>query len=1296
MSIRQNRLWPLVFSVALTACGAPDVTSTPGPETPSAASPLADDGSWRVSASQGVVSLVSDEPQATLHLRTASVAIGQRSELRLPSLVGAGAPTLPWEHCVEEVVPRATGVEQRWRFDARPPTGGDLVVRVGLDGASFTSADADGLHFSARPGTSLVYSHATWVDADGRRVEVPARWEDSAIVLRVPAEALRDARYPAVLDPVLQQSIVPGPTPASGNPARGGEFPSLAVSPDGTVGLAAWFEVRVVVAPGASLPSNSNNVIVARFNTATGEVLDPAGIPLANYLTFASTTLPDLSVAATPGGFRVAVPTSTALSIYTVPFSGPLTDAPRQIARAGATVTAGGMACTATVCLAAATINSGVMIAARFAAGTGLLLDAEPVTIATARENPSVGTNGTDFLVGWSNSTPTVTRVRSTATVPVDVPPVPLTGVSTTPLAITGDAASWQVAWNSRTTVAQTSSTTQVALLRPDNLQVMGAGPVTLGPAKPSEGPAMARVGTNLGVAWSIGDLNPSLRFARVNAATGALVDASPQTVSTTRFSQVVSAAIVGLADRWIIGGQWTSTSPSSSAPSRQWVRAVPITGAAAPSDAQVMDLGVVAAIQDDPVVAFDGTNALVVWRERRNGSGTGIYAARVRGSDGAVLDVPAVPLSAVGSCPAVTAGGGRWFVAWSDGTNCSGLVQGARLSAADLSVLDATPVRLTPVAYATSQYSVRGLGFDGTSFVAMLTQADGFYQVRVDPADGRVLSPSGTLVAARSAYSGNALPLSCDVTGCVTWGSRSVTSGGQTTLSVYAQGLPGSLHATFSRTIFSTTSTSTVVGADVSVRGRTVTAALGTGTDIFSTTRRMTLSRSTLSPDGTSYALVTGAPASRSSQSSYRISADPDGTTLYGALVDDRLSTFDVGEDLSIAAPGLGVSSASIGLLSSTEWRLNNLGSRRWLITWREFAPASPYGNYRLRAAIVGPSPAPAALGAACTTAAGCVSGFCADGVCCNTACGLGLTNDCVACSVATGASVNGTCATRASGSVCRASVGVCDVAETCNGVLLSCPADGFRTDGSPCDDSLSCNGSETCRGGACQAGTARVCDDGNPCTTDRCVEPGTCTTAPITSCTADGGTADVGTADVGVTDGGTTDAGATDAGTTDVGTTDVGTTDVGTTDAGTTDVVATDVVATDVVATDVVATDVVASDAGTTDAGRRSDVPVTDVTDAGLPSIDDATADASGLGDDAAASDADGTAGDDAGPVTSTPTSGCGCRTGTTSGPSAMWWAIGLLGALSRRRRGRRTVDLTRPISQPSPRPTPGVEPQ
>jgi hypothetical protein len=104
---------------------------------------------------------------------------------------------------------------------------------------------------------------------------------------------------------------------------------------------------------------------------------------------------------------------------------------------------------------------------------------------------------------------------------------------------------------------------------------------------------------------------------------------------------------------------------------------------------------------------------------------------------------------------------------------------------------------------------------------------------------------------------------------------------------------------------------------------------------------------------------------------------------------------------------------------------------------------------------------------GAACTAAAQCTSGFCVDGVCCNSACGGGATNDCQACSTAAGAPTNGTCATAAAGTLCRPAAGSCDAPEVCDGSATACPADVVLPSGTvcrpiagPCDAQEACDG--------------------------------------------------------------------------------------------------------------------------------------------------------------------------------------------------------------------------------------------
>ncbi|MFT3774784.1 MAG: kelch repeat-containing protein [Minicystis sp.] len=116
---------------------------------------------------------------------------------------------------------------------------------------------------------------------------------------------------------------------------------------------------------------------------------------------------------------------------------------------------------------------------------------------------------------------------------------------------------------------------------------------------------------------------------------------------------------------------------------------------------------------------------------------------------------------------------------------------------------------------------------------------------------------------------------------------------------------------------------------------------------------------------------------------------------------------------------------------------------------------------------------------GAACSSASQCVSGNCVDGVCCNSACGGGVTTDCQACSTAAGASQNGTCGAIYTGTCALASGAACTASSQCGS--------GFCVDGVCCNSA--CGGGVTTDCQACSVATGASQD-------------GTCTTLTTGSC--------------------------------------------------------------------------------------------------------------------------------------------------------------------------------------------------
>lgn len=88
--------------------------------------------------------------------------------------------------------------------------------------------------------------------------------------------------------------------------------------------------------------------------------------------------------------------------------------------------------------------------------------------------------------------------------------------------------------------------------------------------------------------------------------------------------------------------------------------------------------------------------------------------------------------------------------------------------------------------------------------------------------------------------------------------------------------------------------------------------------------------------------------------------------------------------------------------------------------------------------------------------------------------------------------------CRIRPSGATCRDEIGLCDVAETCDGIATTCPADGFATSGTSCRTATDvCDVEETCTGSSadcpadgflpstieCRA-SAGACDIAESCT--------------------------------------------------------------------------------------------------------------------------------------------------------------------------------------------------------------------
>jgi hypothetical protein len=141
---------------------------------------------------------------------------------------------------------------------------------------------------------------------------------------------------------------------------------------------------------------------------------------------------------------------------------------------------------------------------------------------------------------------------------------------------------------------------------------------------------------------------------------------------------------------------------------------------------------------------------------------------------------------------------------------------------------------------------------------------------------------------------------------------------------------------------------------------------------------------------------------------------------------------------------------------------------------------------------------------GKACGDGTDCKSGVCADGVCCNVACGTS-TSDCQACSRAAGAAADGVCGPRegrpcndgnactradvCQGAVCQggnpvvcAASDQCHLAGACNPATGTC-SNPAKPDGQACSDNNMCTVGDACLAGVCRAGAAKPCPPGDQC---------------------------------------------------------------------------------------------------------------------------------------------------------------------------------------------------------------------
>lgn len=568
------------------------------------------------------------------------------------------------------------GVEQSWSFDAPPSGRGELRVHIPVTGLVYTQTSEQGLHFAdARTGLGFRYGHGTWVDGNGQRTAVPAEFVDGQIQLRVPESVLASSAYPAVLDPVVtQEMFIDGRLVTADTTVR----TNAAVAFNGTHYLVVWRNVR----------GNLSSIYGTRVSTA-GTVLDTSGIVVSNgpglaTIPFVASNGTDFYVVWAQNSYAwrvmgtqvsasgaVAIPGGERLSSSTLSQYWP------RVASNGTDYLV--------VWYRYSNSNDADVFARRVSSAG--LLDTVEIPIATESAYnelaPSVASNGTVYLVGWSDerggySRPYATRV-SNAGVVLDGTGFLLTNVDTLQSSVTvaSNGQDFLAVWvDYRNGTHRDLYGTRVT----EAGTVVDASGFAIGadPNANESYPAVASDRTNYLVAWSAWSTSNSTfqnLASRVLSSGASPVQDSPSLVLSPSGGAYkypsVSEASSGYFVAWEGNGSTSSATNLYSA----WVSS---TGTVTAGSGLPVTPPVASLYQTEPAVASNGSNYLVVWIENN----AQVYGARVT-REGGTIDVPPLAITASvreRQSPSVASNGTDYFVTWMDYRDINWDIYGARV----------------------------------------------------------------------------------------------------------------------------------------------------------------------------------------------------------------------------------------------------------------------------------------------------------------------------------------------------------------------------------------------------------------------------------------------------------------------------------------------------------------------------------------------------------------------------------------------------------------------------------------
>ena len=944
---------------------------------------------------------------------------------------------------IEEVTNREDGVEQAWHFATRPPATGDLIVEVGVAGHELVATNDTGLHFRSPAGLGVRYGHAVWRDAGDGEFEIPVRFEGGRILITVPEDVVQASVYPAVLDPLIVGEVF---VDAPVNGTTGANSRNQDVASDGTGYFAVWQDQR---------DSRNDDIFGARVN-ATGAVVDANGIRInaaagvqqnpvvahvgtgyvvawenvvatgnadivAAFVSNAGAVTQLGTIAGTAGnetGAAIAARGNQALLVWgdganvrgavfgagafgaAFDVSANVTNLEKEPAVSGNA--AGDYLVTFTETIAAGNddIRGQRVTAAGALSGAAFTIADE----AGLQTQSAAAFAGTDHIVAWNSGSNIFASRVTTGGAVLDPTPVTIsaaTNAQTLP-DVACTAAECLIAWqDSRNAAASVRDVYGAAVS--SALAITANDILIAGAARTQDTPALAVGGTQYFATWAD---NRDLEYTYVR---GSRMDGAGAVMDT---DGIILVTAVSRLQAPSVAQSTTFTDVFMSDTQKPDVNLVHVRFAASGTQADNPPKLVsnAAGAQVTPSAAFVGGNSLVVWGDTR-GADRDIYAARVDLTTGAVIDAMGIPVSTAVAdqfVPKIASAGTSALVVWQDRRN--GAASGFDIYAA---VIDASgAVTVNDIAICT------GAGDQGGPSVAYSAEDGAYLVVWTDPAGATV-----DIRGARVSAAGALLDANCGA-------AISDAAGSQ-------------------------------FGADVTYgSGRFVVvwedrrndAALG---DIYGA--RVTAAGALVVEDPAGIPIAELAGSAQTAPSVAFNAAYP-GIYL-AAWTDARNAT--TGTDIFGAqitgATGAALAAFTISAAAGNEGSVDvttGTGQNPFNVAYNKQNIALGTVRMQLRRVALGITG-----GQTCSVGTQCASGFCADGRCCDTACGGNVVTDCQACSAARGAVADGTCTIIPAGLqyICRdyavrTDIPQCDVREYCDGESAACPADLGQNGGAVC----------------------------------------------------------------------------------------------------------------------------------------------------------------------------------------------------------------------------------------------------